>query len=73
MIPPGTLIRIMKASPPCRCGYIPTHFRRSCSPGTLAMESGPCFEYVSMTAWATSNGCRDSFSCSTEFSSPMLR
>ena len=22
------------------------------------MESAPCLEYVSMTAWATSNGCR---------------
>ena len=48
MTPPGTLIRIMKASPPWRWGYIPTHLKRSSSPGTLLMESAPCFEYVSM-------------------------
>ena len=56
MTPPGTLIRIMKASPPWRWGYMPTHFNRSCSPGTLLIEAGPCLEYVSITAWATSNG-----------------
>ena len=71
--PPGTLIRIMNASPPWRWGYRPTHFSRSTSPGTAARAATPSFEYLSTMAWATSNGWRCSFNCSLSFSSPTWR
>src|SRR5215217_389745 len=53
---------------------MPTHLRRSTSPGTSAIAPIPFLEYVFMTASRTSKGWRSSFIFSTLFSVwPSLR
>ncbi len=73
MTPPGTLIRIMKASPPWRCGYMPTHLSRSTSPGTALMESRSLLGVGVDDGLRHLEGMPGQLELLVGFSSPMLR